>query len=130
MDVQQFNWNRYALHIDLYKFYFDIIIKLNLFYYGITGAILSYYLSKTLNNTQLEYVLFLPIFFGLCFTALCVFGDKSLAYSKADINELALKMDLDIIVNTSSLNYLMRASAIFVGATSIVIAWMFFSSAI
>lgn len=130
MDVQQLNWNRYALHIDLYKFYFDSIIKLNLFYYGITGAILSYYLSKTLNNTQLEYVLFLPVFFGLCLTALCIFGDKSLAHSKADINKLVSKMDFDIVVDTSSLNYLMRASTIFFGATSLVITCMFFSSAI
>ena len=130
MDVQQLNWNRYALHIDLYKFYFDLIIKLNIFYYGITGAILSYYLSKTLNNSQLEYVLFLPKFFGICFAALCIFGDKSLAHSKADINDLALKMEFDILVETSSLNYLMRASAVFVGASSLVIIWIFFSSAI
>lgn len=130
MDVHQLNWNRYALHIDLYKFYFELIIKLNIFYYGITGAILSFYLSKNVNNTQLEYVLFLPVFFGLCIAVLCIFGDKSLEHSKSDINDLALKMDFDILIETSSLNYLMRISAFFVGVTSLVVTWMFFNTAI
>jgi hypothetical protein len=130
MDVQQLNWNRYALHIDLYKFYFELIIKLNIFYFGITGAILSFYLSKNVNNTQLEYVLLLPAFFGVCITVLCIFGDMSITHSKTDIKNLALKMDFDILIETSSLNYLMRISAFFVGVTSLVVLWMFFCTAI
>jgi hypothetical protein len=130
MDVHQLNWNRYALHIDLYKFYFDIIIKLNIFYFGITGAILSYYLANNVNNTQLEYVLFLPVFFGFCITALSIFGDKLLAESKIDINNLVVKMDFDTLVDTSSLNYLMRISAFFIGITSLVVIWIFFSTVI
>jgi hypothetical protein len=109
VDKKQENWNRYALHIYLYKFYFDWIIKINIFNSGITGAILSFYFSKGENNAQLEHVLFLPMIFGLSTIALCVFGDCSLLYSKADIGNLAHNMEFNIVVDKSALNYIMRA---------------------
>jgi hypothetical protein len=130
VDKKQENWNRYALHIDLYKFYFDLIIKINIFYYGITGAILSFYLSKEANNTQLEYILFLPIIFGLSIIALCIFGDRSLLYSKADIANLAHDMEFNIVVDTSALNYIMRASAVIVGVTIVATVYLFCASTI
>ncbi|HAV1379305.1 TPA: hypothetical protein JG804_004443 [Vibrio parahaemolyticus] len=130
MDKDQLNWNRYAMHIDLYKFYFDLIIKINIFYYGITGAILSFYLSSNANNTHLEYALLLPIFFGICFTMLCIVGDRLLVFSQADIDNLARNMNLEIAVETSSLNYLMRTSAVIAGLSSLVILWMFCSTTI
>ena len=36
-------WRQYSLHVDLYKFYLDLAIKINVFYYAVTGAILAYY---------------------------------------------------------------------------------------
>ncbi|MEY8216590.1 MAG: hypothetical protein RPR97_19165, partial [Colwellia sp.] len=97
---------------------------------GITGAILSFYLSKGANNTQLEYVLFLPIIFGLSIIALCIFGDRSLRYSKADIANLAHDMEFNIVVDTSALNYIMRATAVIVGVTISATVYLFCASTI
>lgn len=36
-------WKQYALHVDLYKFYLDLGVKVNAFYYAVTGSILTYY---------------------------------------------------------------------------------------
>ena len=106
------------------------MIKLNVFFYGITGAILSFYLSKDANGTNLEYVLFLPIFFGLGVAALSIYGDITLKYSKEDINNLVKEMDIKIGVKTNALNYVMRFSAFFCTVTSVVVSYFFFSNAI
>jgi len=130
VEESQLNWNRYITHIDLYKFYFDLMIKLNVFFYGITGAILSFYLSKSANDTDLEYVLLLPVFFGLGVAALSIYGDVTLKHSKTDINDLVAQMNIKIGVQTNSLNYVMRFSALFCTTTSIVVLYMFCSKAI
>ena len=36
-------WKQFALNVDVYKFYLDLVIKINVFHYAITGAIISYY---------------------------------------------------------------------------------------
>lgn len=35
-------WRDYALSADLYKFYLDLVVKVNVFYYAITGGIASF----------------------------------------------------------------------------------------
>jgi hypothetical protein len=130
VDESQLNWNRYITHIDLYKFIFELMTKLNIFFYGITGAILSFYLSKAANGTDLEYVLLLPIFFGLGISALAIYGDITLKHSKADIEYLVNKMDISVGIQTNSLNYVIRFSSLFCVVTSIVVAFMFCSDAI
>ena len=39
-------WKQYQLHVDLYKHYLELSLKLNAFSYAVTGAILSFYLSR------------------------------------------------------------------------------------
>jgi hypothetical protein len=44
MDAPELLWRQYALSVDLYKFYMDLVVKFNVFYYAVTGAILSFFL--------------------------------------------------------------------------------------
>ena len=37
-------WSQYALHVDLYKHYIDVIIKVNVYHFTATGVMLSFYL--------------------------------------------------------------------------------------
>ncbi len=61
MDERQLLWNRYSLHIEMYQKYLDTVLKLNLFYYGITGAIISFYFSNNANGLTTELALLLPL---------------------------------------------------------------------
>jgi hypothetical protein len=81
MEEKQLLWNRYSIHIDLYQKYMDIVLKINLFYYGITGALLSFYFSNNGNNSTIEYGLILPILFSFGLIFLFAFADKSLSVS-------------------------------------------------
>jgi hypothetical protein len=41
MDPEELKWRQYALLVDLYKFYSELSLKFNLFFYAVTGAIMS-----------------------------------------------------------------------------------------
>jgi len=38
-------WKQYEISVDLYKHYLKLAIEINVFYYAITGAIVSYYFA-------------------------------------------------------------------------------------
>jgi hypothetical protein len=40
---KEIRWRQYQQHIDTYKFYLDLVVKLMGFYFAISGAIVSYY---------------------------------------------------------------------------------------
>jgi hypothetical protein len=46
MDGDELKWRQYALLVDLDKFYLDLFLKSNIFFYAVTGAIMSVYLTK------------------------------------------------------------------------------------
>jgi hypothetical protein len=64
---------QYELCIDLHKHYLKLTIELNIFYYAITGALVSYYL---VNSTQplMRWALILPLLMSGFFAALFIYG--------------------------------------------------------
>ena len=59
MNADSIEWKNFELSVNLLKTYLDLAIKLNLFHYAITGAILSFYFSKE-NTAVFIYSLILP----------------------------------------------------------------------
>lgn len=61
----------FEFHIDLVKHYLDLVIKFNVFYYAVTGALLSYYFTNSKSENLVRWSLVLPIllsfFFGILF---------------------------------------------------------------
>lgn len=60
MDSNSIEWKDFELSVELHKSYLDFLIKLNLFHYAITGAILSFHFSKE-SPTVSIFALILPI---------------------------------------------------------------------
>lgn len=52
--------------VELYKFYMDLTVKFNVFYYAVTGAILSFYFANQ-NIDDVKYSLLLPILMSIAF---------------------------------------------------------------
>lgn len=111
MEDRELLWKRYSLHVDLYKFYFDLVVKLNMFYYGITGALISYYFTSGSNRTISELSLIFPLLMGIGLVIFFMFGDRTLKISLEDIEDLADRMELERYVRTDSLNYILKGSA-------------------
>lgn len=130
MDDQDLLWKRYELSVSNYTKYLDFVLRLNLFYYGITGAIVSFYFSKSSNNEIIEYSLLLPIIFSFGLFLLGCFGSKALTVSKDEIDWLVEQLSLNYYVRIDGLIYLVRASAFFSILTMISLLYVFFSSAL
>ena len=66
-------WKQLSLHVDLYRHYLDLTLKFNAFYYALTGAIVSFYLSRTQPGV-LRFSLLLPIVLGYSLAVICAWG--------------------------------------------------------
>ena len=75
IDANNVLWKQYAVYVDLFKFYLDTALKANIWFYSITGAILTYYFkvmnddAKSPQNPSVEagslkYSLVLPMVLG------------------------------------------------------------------
>lgn len=129
MSDKELLWKRYELSISAYLKYLDFVLRLNLFYYGITGALVSFYFTKNGNNTLIEYSLILPIVFSIGIIALCVFASKTLKVSKEEIDWLAHKdqLNLNYGIRIDALIYIVNATAIFALITAIGLSYILIS---
>lgn len=66
-------WKEYELHIELYKYYLDLGLKANLFFYFITGGILGIYLNNPASRLM-KFSLLLPILISLAFGGVFIHG--------------------------------------------------------
>ena len=64
---------QYEISVDLYKHHLKLAIELNIFYYAITGAIVSYYLAHQ-SEPLMRWALALPLLMSLLFVGLFIYG--------------------------------------------------------
>jgi hypothetical protein len=119
-------WRQYNLHVDLYKFYLDIALKLNVFFYLVTGGILTFYFANS-NERLIRYSLLLPIILSVAFGGVFIYGSILLSVTRADIFQIRDKLNLDTAPDVRVLSVLLRVFAIifFVVATSMILLMVF-----
>jgi hypothetical protein len=66
-------WRQYNSYLGLYRFYVSSVIKLNVFHFAITGAVLSFYLAHT-SDKSLRLALILPFFLSISLVAIFGWG--------------------------------------------------------
>ncbi len=110
-DNKEILWRQYQQHIDTYKFYLDIVVKIMGFYFAISGAIISFYASNTtLENIKLA--LYLPFITGIgLFTIFCIGAVLSLVTRK-DVFEIRDTLGLKVAPETGVLTLLLVVFAI------------------
>jgi hypothetical protein len=87
--TEELLWRQYNAFIGLFKFYISSLIKLNTFYYAITGAILSFYLTHT-EARPLRLALLLPCVLSIALAVIFAWGGlraKDLTQAMADLNQ-------------------------------------------
>ena len=91
IDANNLLWKQYGVFVDLFKFYLDTALKANIWFYSITGAILTYYF-KNAADPLLKYSLVLPMVLGLGFGIMGLFGSiqandtrKKLLYIRGEL---------------------------------------------
>lgn len=84
MDDRELLWKQYQLHVDLYRSYLELVLKLNLFYYAITGAILSFYFAHT-EEPLVRFSLALPLVMSAAFSGFFIYGAILSRHSREEI---------------------------------------------
>jgi len=79
MDKDSIEWKDYEMSVNLHRSYLDFAVKMNLFYYAITGAILSFHFSKDSNSISI-FALLLPILLSFSLGGFYLYAAK-LAYN-------------------------------------------------
>jgi len=84
MNDRELLWRQYSQNVDLYRFYMELVIKLNVFYYAVTGAILSYYFSHT-SMESVHLSLVLPLVMSVAFAGFFIYGALLTSVLRADV---------------------------------------------
>lgn len=98
-------WERYALYIDLYKYYFSMSLKINAFYFAVTGAVVTYYFAN-IGIPSIHFALFFPVILAIAIAILFGFGIATIGALEHDIKIVVSRMDLETRVTIAALYYL------------------------
>ena len=99
-------WRQYFQNVDLYKFYLEIILKLNVFYYAVTGAIISFFFSN-LSIPNLKYSLCLPLVMSVAFCGVFIYGAILMKYMRYEVFSIRDKLGLEVAPDVGVLSVLL-----------------------
>lgn len=115
-------WKQYALHVDLYKFYLDLTIKINVFYYAVTGAILSYYFQHPRDGVT-EYALGLPVAVSFGLGGLFWYGSFLVNVVRQELFAIRDKLNLSTAPEMQVLTVFARVMGTIMLAVGTVLSW-------
>jgi len=91
---QEMLWRQYNLQIELYKYYLDLAIKANSFFYLITGGILSFYFANA-SFPLIKYSLLLPVLMSVAFGGIFLYGSFLVGVVRSEIFTLRDQLGFD-----------------------------------
>jgi hypothetical protein len=84
MDRTDLLWRRFELHVALFKHYLDLTLKINVAFYAISGAVVSYVLAHPGDRTS-QAGLLIPLILGVGLTTVSMFGALMLGETRKDL---------------------------------------------
>jgi len=120
---QEMLWREYQMSIDLYKFYIDMIIKMLVWYYAITGGILSFYFTRT-KMPLARWALLLPCIVSFAILILFLWGATQWRPVRDNALALAMRLQLTDYFELRALELLLRGSAALLGTTGSVMLYL------
>ncbi len=106
MDNTELLWKQYQLHIETYKFYLSITVKLITFYFAIAGAILSFYYAN-IENPSVKFALYLPWCMAMGLFIFFAMGAALSTVSRNDVFNIRDKLKLQVSPDLIFLTYLL-----------------------
>lgn len=106
-------WKQYELHVELYKHYLELALKFNVFYYAVTGAVLSFYFSNTANLGMPRHLLLVfPVVVSLGFGGFFVYAANLVKVTRDDIIALGQALGFRTFPEIRVLAVLLRISGV------------------
>lgn len=110
-------WRNYELHVKLYKDYLELVLKFNLFFYAVTGGVVSYCLSKP-SLPLMRYGMIFPAVMSALFGAFFFYGARLAEVSRNEMVSLGKSLGFAVVPEYRILQVLLCIS----GALLIIIA--------
>lgn len=104
-------WKQYNMLVDLYKFYLEITLKANLFFYVITGGILTFYFSH-MGTPLISLSLVLPIILSLGLAGIFLYGASLVGYIREEIFRIRDLLRLEAAPDVHVLAVFLRVFAV------------------
>ncbi|HTR24436.1 MAG TPA: hypothetical protein VMI10_10660 [Terriglobales bacterium] len=102
---------QYELQLDLYKQYLELVLKFNIFYYAVTGAILSFYFTNTSDVGLPRYLLLcFPVLLSFGFAVFFVWAASLVRFSRYEVINIARALGLQVFPEMRVLAMLLRLS--------------------
>jgi hypothetical protein len=117
-------WDQLSAHRDLYKFFFDWVLKLVIFYYGSTGAIVSFYLSQP-QPTPVRYALALPFVVSILLLLLFLLGWRGLVAVQAEIRGIEKSLESKGQLDVGYLSIFLVVNALMFFLVALGLVWLF-----
>ena len=119
------DWKQYEMMALTTRWSTDFLLKTNIFYYAVTGAILSFYFSRPAPQPwSLKFVLILPVLLGVVLGAIFIRSARTTRFAEMQIRAIAKRLGLLAWPDTQGLKYGFVGSAVlvlFIAAALIVI---------
>ena len=84
MDNTELLWKQYQQNVELFKFYLDLLVKFNVFFYAVTGAIVAFVLAHVGESSILRLALLLPMIMSVAFAGFFVYGSVLMGVLRRD----------------------------------------------
>jgi len=111
-------WREYQLSVDLYKSYLDIVVKVVVGYYAVTGGILSFYFSSK-KPAVARWALVLPCLVSVALAWIFLWGASLWEITRNDAFKIARKLGLMSAFELSALQMFLRGSAVLLIITGV-----------
>ena len=118
-------WKQYELHADLYKHYLKLTIEINVLYYAVTGALVSYYLAHR-TVASIRFALVLPLLMSFLFGGLFICGAMLNRVSRAEMFEVRDKLGFKVAPEFSVLGWLLGICATLMISVAVVLSALLF----
>lgn len=125
VDKTELLWRQYELTAKMFKFYIATTLKINIFYYAITGAILSYYFTHT-NQPHVKLALALPFCMSFLLAVLFVIGGVLGINGHNDIRDIGGKLGFKFVPAVGVLSLLLWISAALMILVAIGMGYLIF----
>lgn len=104
-------WKQYEIQVDLYKNYLKLALEVNVFYYAITGAIVSYYFAHKAESS-VQYALLLPIIMSAMLSLFFTWGGQLNRLSREEMFRVRDALGLQTAPEFEVLTWLLRIFAV------------------
>jgi hypothetical protein len=122
------DWKQYDMLATTIRSSLDLVLKANIFYYAVTGAILSFYFSRPEPVPRnLRFVLVFPVLMALVLAGLFGRAASTMWRGEEQLRDIATRLKLTAYPDTVGLRHALLGSSVLLLAIAVaLLATMFF----